>query len=327
MTSDLNLSPGSKRIKVAAVQLRSAFGDVAGNLGRAADAVEQAVAEGARLAVLPEMYATGYDGTRRAWDVAEPVDGPIGQWVAATAGRLGVYLGCGMVERAGTDCYNAVVWAGPDGQISGTTRKSFAEWYVFRRGERGMPVIETSIGRVGAGICADNQLTAHLRLMAERRVDLVAMPHAAPMLAEPSRFGGEAEIAAQHERMKGLPVLYAKALGVPVIFANPVGLFGRISGIIGSGTARMGFRLLGLSRIVDSDGKVVAELGSEEGVAVADVVLDPARKVFVPPPDHHGGVYPTSAVLRRVVYPTDIGLGRLAYRLGTRERLRRFGRT
>lgn len=324
MACDDDPSAGPARITVAAVQLRPTLGDVAGNLGHASDAVAQAAAEGARLAVLPEMYATGYDGTRRAWDLAEPVDGPIGRWTAATAGRLRIILGCGMAERDGTDCYNAIVWAGPDGRLLGTTRKFCAEGYTFRRGERGISVLETSFGKIGAGICADHQLSAHLHLMARHQVDLVVMPHAAPMLVEPSRAGGAADIAAQHERMQGLPVLYAKALGVPVVFANQVGPFGRVSGLIGSAMTRLNLRLLGLSRIVDCDGSVVAELGEEEGVAVAGVVLDPARKVFDPPPDHHGRVYPASAVLRRVVYPLDIGLGRIAYRLGTRGRRRRF---
>ena len=39
----------------------------------------------------------------------------------------------------------------------------------------------------------------------------------------------------------------------------------------------------GLSSIADSDGTLKAQLGSEEGVIVEDVILDPALKKKVPP--------------------------------------------
>jgi N-carbamoylputrescine amidase len=56
------------------------------------------------------------------------------------------------------------VLASPDGQIAGRACKASAEANVFRRG-RHEHLIETPIGRIGIGICADNQFAAHLDLI------------------------------------------------------------------------------------------------------------------------------------------------------------------
>ena len=53
------------------------------------------------------------------------------------------------------------VLAGPDGEIAGRGYKTNAEANVFRRG-RSVHVIDTAIGRIGIGICADNQFSAQL---------------------------------------------------------------------------------------------------------------------------------------------------------------------
>ena len=45
----------------------------------------------------------------------------------------------------------------------------------------------------------------------------------------------------------------------------------------------------GLSTIIDSDGAVKAALGEEEGVLVADVQLNPARKARTEPPRFRRG--------------------------------------
>lgn len=319
--SDLSAAP--RTLRVAAVQLRAARGAVADNLAHAEPFLAEAAARGARLAVLPELYATGYDGTRAIWRHAEAPDGRIARWAAQTAARLGLHLGCGFVERDGDDCYNAFVWASPEGNTLGVARKGNAEAYVFRRGH-GVHVTSSEVGLLGTGICADNQRTEFLDEMARARVDLVVMPHAAPMFAAPSKFVDAAEVAAQRARMTSLPVVYAKALGVPVIFANQVGDFGRVAGIFGAMMRPMDFRLLGLSRLVDADGRVVAELGGDEGVAVADVTLDPARKRYTRPPEHDGTVFPVPAYVRRVVLPVDVALARVSYALRRDERRRCF---
>ena len=97
----------------------------------------------------------------------------------ATARRLGIYLGAGAAETDGTDFFNVFTLAGPDGQIAGRAYKTNAEASIFRRG-RAAHLIDTPAGRIGVGICADNQFAATLEIMHEQDADLVLMPHAWP---------------------------------------------------------------------------------------------------------------------------------------------------
>ena len=80
---------GKAMVRVAAIQARSLPGQTEANLKHAGQLTEQAVAKGARLVVLPELFSCGYIPNRGVWDVAEPRGGPTEQWLAATARHLG----------------------------------------------------------------------------------------------------------------------------------------------------------------------------------------------------------------------------------------------
>ena len=209
----------------------------------------------------------------------------------ATARRLGIYLGAGAAETDGTDFFNVFTLAGPDGQIAGRAYKTNAEASIFRRG-RAAHLIDAPAGRIGVGICADNQFAAALQRMHEQDADLVLMPHAWPTPARAAGLVSQADVAAQQQRMTDLPDLYARALGVPVVFVNQVGPLLPIGGILGHLVDPGIWRLRGQSRIVDSDGAVLAQLGEDEGMITADAVLDPARKHHDAPPSFGGWLQP-----------------------------------
>jgi hypothetical protein len=85
----------------------------------------------------------------------------------------------------------------------------------FFKGDIGSHVIETAIGRIGVGICAENYYCFLANQMSERQVDLVLMPHSAP---DSSASGGLPAAPGVH-----LALWYARRLGVPVAFVNKVG--------------------------------------------------------------------------------------------------------
>ena len=307
-------------LKVAAIQTRSMPGEVEANLLRAAALVEQAAAQGARLVVLPELFSCGYQANKEVWKAAEPSEGTTARWLRAIGLRLGIYVGAGSAESDGTDIFNVFILADPRGEIAGRAYKANAEANVFKRGRR-EHVVETPIGRIGIGICADNQFASHLRLMYEVRVDLILMPHAWPT---PSRAGGavsEADVADQRSRMVELPALYARSLGVPVIFVNQIGPLLPIGGILGHLMDPDIWRLRGQSRIIDSDGSLLASLDDEEGVLVATVLLNPARKCYQEPGSYHGWLQRGSMLVRKVIIPFDTIIGQLSYGM-SRERKR-----
>ena len=303
---------GGARISLAAVQARSQPGQVAVNLEHAEPLVERAAAQGAQLVVLPELFSCGYVPNRAVWDCAEPRNGPTSRWLAATAGRLGICLGAGGAETDGTDFFNLFILAGPDGQVAGRAYKTNAEASVFRRG-RSEHLVITPAGRVGIGICADNQFAVQLRLMHEQRADLILMPHAWPTPARAAGLVSQADVAAQQRRMIDLPVLYARSLGVPVVFVNQVGPLLPVGGLLGRLMDPRIWRLRGQSRIVDSDGSVLGQLGDEEGVLTVQAVMDPARRRFDVPPSFSGWLQPGAWGARHLIIPADIAIGRLSY--------------
>jgi N-carbamoylputrescine amidase len=306
-------SGGSQRtIKLAAVQVQLEPGQAEANWQHAAPFIEQAAARGASLVVLPELFSCGYVASRAIWDMGEARDGGTARWLAATAARLGIYLGAGVAESDGSDFFNGFILASPDGQIAGRAYKANAEANVFRRG-RHEHLIATPIGRIGVGICADNQYAAHLELIHRLQADLVLMPHAWPT---PVKAGGpvkDKDVADQQRRMTELPILYARALGVPVVFANQVGPLAPMGGILGKLMNPQIYRLRGQSRIIDSDGMVLAELAEDEGVLVAEAVMDPGRKHYQPQPSFGGWLQPGPALARKVVIPLGIASGTLSY--------------
>ena len=243
------------------------------------------------------------------------------QWLAATAQRLGIYLGAGGVERAGSDFFNVFVLAGPNGEIAGRAYKSDAEANVFRRG-RNEHIIDTPLGRIGIGICADNQLVAQLQLMHQHDVDLVLMPHAWPT---PTRAGGhvtENDVSKLQSRMIELPALYARSLGVPVVFVKQVGPLVPMGGIIDRLMDPKIWRLRGQPRIVNSNGSVLAQLDETEDALVATAAKPAADKPFQEPTSYGRYLQPGSALVRTVILPIDIAHGRLSYEL-SRDRRRK----
>jgi len=66
---------GKTTIRLAAVQARSAAGQIEANLKHAERLVEQAAGQGATMVVLPELLSCGYVPNRGVWDAAEAQDG------------------------------------------------------------------------------------------------------------------------------------------------------------------------------------------------------------------------------------------------------------
>ena len=307
----------ASRLRVAAIQLVSKLGNAEENIKHATPYIEQAAREGAKLIVLPEMYVSGYAMIKRVWDLAEPEGGSIELWLTGTSKRLGVYLGAGLIEAVGEDFYNTFVIAGPDGRVAGRVRKTQAEFMLFKAGDLGSHVIDTAIGKIGVGICADTHKTFLPKLMQGQKVDILLMPHAWPVPCKLSRLISEKDIKDADDNARGYALLFARMLGVPVMFVNHTGPMegGRWAGLLGRLMDAEHMRYAGYSAIVDSDLSVKAQIGRDEGVLVADVAPDPERRVKGAIPDYGGWTHPGVALMRKVIMPFEIGRGKLSYRL------------
>jgi len=278
-----SMAPEARDLRVAAVQMESENCRIEANLEHATGFAEDAARQGAKLVVFPEFMPTGYIFAKEIWDAGEPSDGPTAAWLGETSKRLGIWLGTSFLEAVGEDFFNTFVLSDPNGQEAGRVRKqspAAVEAYFFK-GEGGSHVIDTAIGVIGVGICYENQLAYMPRLMCSRSADIVLMPHSAPS-PTPTPVLRRKMLDTYVETLRELPAFYARSLGVPVVFVNKSGPFR--SPTPGLPFYPQNSSFPGDSAIVDSDGSVRARLGREEGVIVADIRLDPARKTGAPPP-------------------------------------------
>src|SRR5215510_5978513 len=163
-----------RSLRIAVVQMQSRDHDIDGNLKRATVFAEKAAAQGARLILFPELMATGSYLYFDTWDSAEPKRGKTVQWLKSTSERLGVWLGTSFLEADEADFYDTFVLTTPQGEEAGRVRKQVPagpEAYFFR-GDVGSHIIETSIGRIGIGICAENYYCFLASQMLQQSVDL-----------------------------------------------------------------------------------------------------------------------------------------------------------
>lgn len=310
--------PGTT-LTVAAIQLESKPGLLQTNHEHATLFIETAAHAGAQLVVLPELFASGYIPNEGLWSAAEPLQGPTIAWLQKLSQALGIYLGAGFIETDGLDFFNTFALATPQGTLAGIVRKTHAEAYCFKS-VPGSHVVATPFGKLGIGICADNHSVELPLEMQAESVDLMLMPHAWPTPYKAQGAVSEADLFEQREKPRQLAPLYNRLLGVPAIFVNQVGPLPRMSGILGKFMNPAVFRLDGYSRIVDSDGQLLGELESQEGVLIADVHLNPTRKRACRPKSYGGWLHPGSTILRKVIIPLDETLGRLSYQLSVTRR-------
>jgi predicted amidohydrolase len=145
-------------VRVALAQVAVIPGRKAENLARLGEAIAAAAAGGARVVVLPEAADIGWtDPAARELASAVP-DGDTATLYRESARRYGLYVCCGLVERAGDRLYNAALLMDPAGEIVVHHRKIHELFEVtgdlYDRGDR-LRAVDTPYGRVGVMICAD----------------------------------------------------------------------------------------------------------------------------------------------------------------------------
>ncbi len=155
-------------MKVAGLQMDIAWEDPAENFLRAGALAHRAARAGARLIVLPEMFATGF--TMNAAGAAEHA-GPTREFLAALARDLGVHVAGGFVEPGEDLPLNTCALFGPDGAEVGKYHKIHpftlaGEDKHYQAGERLVTVPIENL-RVTPVICYDLRFPELFRAAAE----------------------------------------------------------------------------------------------------------------------------------------------------------------
>ncbi|MBI5262750.1 MAG: carbon-nitrogen hydrolase family protein [Bradyrhizobium sp.] len=170
-----------RRFRAAAVQTLARLGDYDHNIALATAYVEDAVRQGAELIVFPECMDTGYlfDSPEHCRALAETVtDGPFVKALAALARKHSVYIASGVTEwdPVKQKIFNTGVMFDRKGELACHYHKQFLathdqNWFSF--GERGCPVVETDLGRIGLLICFDGRIPEIFRSMTMQGAEVI----------------------------------------------------------------------------------------------------------------------------------------------------------
>jgi nitrilase len=164
-------------VRVAAIQATPVILDAEATVAKTVRLLEQAAAQGAELAVLPETFVPLYPSNRWAkgaaafsgWDElwerlhanAVEVPGPLVDELAAACERLGLHAVVGINERDGGSLYNAYVLLGPTGLLHRHRKLMPTQherlFHGIGAGDDLQPV-DTPVGRVGGLICWENRM-------------------------------------------------------------------------------------------------------------------------------------------------------------------------
>jgi N-carbamoylputrescine amidase len=211
------------KIVVAAVQMPSDHLDVPANLERADEQLRAARHQGVELAVLPELFNTGYSLCPDYGPYSETAQGPTLSHLRQRSRAWGMAIAAGFVERDGRHLYDSLVFSSPDGQLQIYRKRNLVFWERFRfHPGRSPMIVSTPWGRVGFAICAD-MIYRRVWNDYRDRIDLAIVSAAWPNFAD--RDSGRRHWLFGHvgPLSGAIPAKVALDLGVPVIFANQCG--------------------------------------------------------------------------------------------------------
>lgn len=229
-------------MKVAAVQHDIFWEDPAANFHRLEAMITGVAATGARLIVLPELFATGASYTQ---EIIEGTDGPIVRFLSDTAAAVGAWI-CGTValRSDAVTAVNACLLAGPDGTMHRSDKRHLTgrDAEFFQPGT-GTPTFTVEDLRVTPIVGHDIRFP-HDLWEAAVDTDVFVVPGAEP----------------ESRREQWRVLLAARAIENEcyVVGVNRVGTGGGVS-------------FAGDSRIIDPQGQVLAAGAETETLLIAEV--------------------------------------------------------
>lgn len=243
-------------MRVAAVQHDICWEDAARTHSHVAPLIARAADAGARLIVLSEMFATGF--SMRPERIAEPEGGSSEQFLLDQAARHDTFLIASIAQQGRDGRYrnNAVV-ARPDGTVARYAKLhpfTYANEHDHYAAGTQFLTVELDDVRVAVFVCYDLRFADEFWTLAHG-TDLYVVVANWP--------------AARREHWRTL--LRARAIEnqAYVVGVNRVG----------DGGARQRLTYVGDSAIVDPLGTAVAECGSGESVAIAEIVPDTVARI------------------------------------------------
>ena len=239
------------------------------SIEQAENLVREAVAKGANVILLPELFETPYFCQERRYEhysLALPTnENPAVKRFTEVSKELGIAMPISFYERDNNNFYNSVAML-DSGKLLGVYRKThipddhfYQEKFYFTPGNTGFKVWDTKFGKIGVGICWDQWFPEAARCMALQGAELLLYPTA---------IGSEPIIKCDsmpHWRrcMQG----HSATNVIPVIAANRVGTE-KITPDSGNANQSSELTFYGSSFITDCTGELL-----ETADCVSDTVI------------------------------------------------------
>jgi omega-amidase len=227
----------SRTIKAAAVQFTITLGEIEPNLAQVRTALAGLAAEGVQLAVLPEMWATGFaykDLNRLAARTGEIV-----AEITALSAKYSMVIIGSLPEPHENKVYNTA-YILDKGELKGKYRKihlfSLMQEDRSFDGGNSWLLVDTSVGKIGVFICYDLRFPELARRLAVEGAEILVVPGEWPKPRQ------------EHWRT----LLRARAIEnqLFIVAANCCGVVGKLD-------------FFGMSMIIDPKGELLAEAGYE----------------------------------------------------------------
>jgi predicted amidohydrolase len=232
-------------INAAAIQFTVKQGDVDANLAYVREALARVAAQGVNLAVLPEMWSSGFS-YKNLNELALRTQGIVFELLELSSRHKMVIIGS-MPEPNGDKVFNAV-YVIDNGSLAGVYRKMhlfslLGEERAFSGGDSWL-CAETSLGKVGVIICYDLRFPELSRRLAVEGAQVICVPAQWPKPRQ------------EHWRT----LLRARAMEnqLFIVACNACGIIGKLD-------------FFGMSMIIDAKGELLAEAGECEGEIVASL--------------------------------------------------------
>ena len=176
-----------RKLTVAAVQMSCSVNPEE-SIKKAEDLVMEAVNKGAKLILLPELFERQYFCQERRYDYyefAKPVmENEAVKHFTNVSSKTGTVLPISIYEKDCNVLYNTVAML-DSGNFLGIYRKThipddhfYQEKFYFTPGNTGFKVFDTSVGRVGVGICWDQWFPETARSLAVNGAEIILYPTA-----------------------------------------------------------------------------------------------------------------------------------------------------
>ncbi|MCL4429862.1 MAG: carbon-nitrogen hydrolase [Chloroflexi bacterium] len=271
--SNSNAKKANDKIVTIGLIQTSVSENIAENMKKTVQKIEEAAEKGAQIVCLQELYRTRYFPQQEKLNVealAETIPGESTKAFSQLAKKHQIVIIAPIFEKnPNGKFYNSAVVIDANGEVLGAYRKShvpydpyFYEKDYFAEAEPNYQVYSTTYAKVGVLICYDQWFPEAARINALGGAEIIFYPTAIGYIKDHTSEDGD-----WHDAWKTVQRGHAIANGIHVAAVNRVGEEGELA-------------FWGGSFVCDSFGKVVAEASTDkEEVLVATVDLSRNKKI------------------------------------------------